>query len=198
MQKRVVVIASGLTEFASLPHLMREFPEADYEFHVRIPPRNQPLVPNRVADLVRAFWWDLSGRGQRPDKFVILIDADGHPIEERLKPFIEACSGLTEIGVPRLVTPAQWHLEAWFFAHAEALRGYLGRDLGSVDTSAPDSIRNPKLHLKHLLGVYTYRRAGEIASLLSPSVIRTRSRSFSEFENAVRNGQPAPSPAVLT
>jgi len=175
---------------------MREFPEADYEVHVRIPPRNQALVPSRVADLVRAAWWDLSGHGLTPDKFVLLIDADGHPVEERLRSFVEACSSLPGIGAPRLVTAAQWHLEAWFFAHAEALRGYLGRDLGSVDTSAPDSIQNPKLHLKHLLGVYTSRQAGEIASRLSPGVIRTRSPSFAEFESAVMNGQPSPSLAV--
>lgn len=189
MAKRVVVIASGRTEREALPHLTKHFGEIGYKFDIRIPPRNRPLIPNIATLLVKAAWWELSGRGEVPNKFVVLVDADGRSPAERLLPFKEACSKLKDIAAPILATAAQWHLEAWFFGHAEALREFLGRDLGNVDASAPDSITNPKLHLRHLLGdVYHSRLAGEIASRLSASVIRDRSPSFASFEEAVRNG----------
>ncbi|MDD9988260.1 MAG: hypothetical protein OXQ31_18430 [Spirochaetaceae bacterium] len=85
---------------------------------------------------------------------------------------------------------AQEHLEAWYFADAENLGSYLGRDAGQVDTSRPDEIRNPKLHLRHLLGerVYTARVSEEIARALSPGTIAGRSPSFRKFVDAVMNG----------
>ncbi len=52
----------------------------------------------------------------------------------------------------------------------EEPENYLGRSPGNVDTSKPDAIHNPKLHLKHLLGkrVYTARLSEEIAQRLVP------------------------------
>ena len=88
---------------------------------------------------------------------------------------------------------AQQHLEAWYFANAEGLRNFLGRNLGSVDTSKPDEIQNPKLHLKHLRGsrVYTARVFEDIARALDPETIAQRSPSFSGFLEAVINGGTA-------
>jgi hypothetical protein len=63
----------------------------------------------------------------------------------------------------------QWHLEAWYFTDVAGLRAYLGRDPGNVDTSRPDEIQNPKLHLKQLLGdrAYTAVISEEIARQLN-------------------------------
>ena len=85
---------------------------------------------------------------------------------------------------------AQQHLEAWYFADAENLKSYLGRALGQVDTSKPDEIQNPKLHLKHLLGerVYNARISEEIASALDSGTIAGRSPSFKKFVDAIMNG----------
>ena len=84
---------------------------------------------------------------------------------------------------------AQWHLEAWYFADTENLQTYLQRDLGNVDTSKPDEIQNPKLHLKHLLPrTYTARVSEEIARTLNPRTIAGRSPSFKGFVDAVLNG----------
>ena len=87
---------------------------------------------------------------------------------------------------------AQQHLEAWYFADAVNLRAYLGDAPGNVDTSKPDEIKNPKNHLKNVLGdrVYTARISEEIASKLDPQVIAGRSPSFRGFLEAVTNGQP--------
>ena len=88
---------------------------------------------------------------------------------------------------------AQWHLEAWYFADAANLRRYLGgRNLGSVDTSQPDNIQNPKLHLKNLLSdeTYTSRVSEEIATGLDAKTIAQRSLSFRGFLEAVKNGAP--------
>ena len=67
---------------------------------------------------------------------------------------------------------------------------YSGRDLGQVDTSKPDEIHNPKLHLKHLLGnrVYTARVSEEIAKILNTSTIAGRSPSFRKFVDTIMNG----------
>ena len=85
---------------------------------------------------------------------------------------------------------AQPHLEAWYFADAENLGNYLGRDTGQVDTSKPDEIRNPKLHLRHLLGerIYTARISEEIAATLDADTIVGRSPSFERFIDAIMNG----------
>ena len=88
---------------------------------------------------------------------------------------------------------AQWNLEAWYFADAANLRDWLGRALGQVDTSKPEEIRNPKLHLKNLLGdrVYTARVSEEIASRLDAPTIAQRSPGFKGFLDAVMNGRLA-------
>jgi hypothetical protein len=144
---KVVVIASGLTEREALPHLTRHLSDAGVSVvDVRIPPRNRPLIPRLVQDLIKAVWWETYTRGDPPDKFVVLIDADGKPPEALMSPFREACDQLQDITARRLVAAVQWHLEAWFFAHAESLRSFLGKSLGAVDPSAPDAIINPKLH----------------------------------------------------
>lgn len=89
---------------------------------------------------------------------------------------------------------AQWHLEAWYFADNQGLRGYLERDLGSVDASKPDEIQNPKQHLKQLLRerAYTAVVSQEIARRLDPQTIDQRNPSFHGFVEAVRNGQLTP------
>jgi hypothetical protein len=190
MGKKVVVIAAGVTEREALPHLTRHLIQSGFSIiDVRIPPRNRPLIPRQARDLIVATWWDLSRRNAAPDKFVVLVDADGKSPDTKIAAFQDACAQLHEIQVPRLVAVAQWHLEAWFFADAYSLRDYLGRDLGAVDAANPDGIVNPKLHLKHLLGhIYTSQVAGEIARRLSPEIIRGRSPSFAAFEASVRNG----------
>ena len=62
--------------------------------------------------------------------------------------------------------------------------------LGNVDTSKPDEIQNPKLHLKNVLGdrVYTARVSEEIARKLDAATIAQRSPSFEGFLEAVTNG----------
>ena len=86
---------------------------------------------------------------------------------------------------------AKWHLEAWFWADPHGLRSYVGRNLGKVDSTDPDAIPSPKQCLKDLLDVlYTARVANEIAQKISALEVRKRSRSFSLFEQAVRNGAP--------
>ena len=62
--------------------------------------------------------------------------------------------------------------------------------VGSVDTSKPDEIQNPKLHLKQLLGdrVYTARVSEEIALELYGSTIADRSPSFKRMVRAALNG----------
>ncbi len=190
MGKKVVVIASGLTEREALPRLTRHLVDSGVAVvDVRIPPRNRPLTPRLVQDLIKAAWWEKFTRGDPPDKFVVLIDADGKPAEVIMSPFREACAQLHDISAHCLVAAVQWHLEAWFFAHAESLREFLGKSLGAVDSSAPDAKTNPKFHHKHLLDrPYTARIAGAIASRLTPEVIRSRSPSFAGFEESLKNG----------
>jgi len=196
MGSNIVVLATGRTELAAIPELTRDFRTAESAcVHVRIPPGGGALIPSAIEKLAKSAYWDLKGRGNPPDKFVVLVDADGRPEETRVLPFKESCDRLLDIPAPFLVTTAQWHLEAWFFAHAEALRKFLNRDLGSVDTSQPDQIPNPKLHLKHLLdSPYTSRIAGEIAAAVSPQIVAQRSVSFSQFVRCLENGAQTRSP----
>ena len=141
--------------------------------------------------LIKAAWYERLGVCP-PDKFVILLDMDGRLPDHVLEPFRALPGRLGgEIGAAILYACAQWHLEAWYFADAANLRGYLdGRALGKIDTSKPDEIHNPKLHLKHLLGnrVYTARVSEEIASRLDGPTIAERSPSFKGFLDAVMNG----------
>ena len=191
--KRVVVVAAGLTERSALPGLTRHLVEEGVAVvDVRIPPARGALTPESATRIMKAAWYELEGRGQRPAKFVLLVDAGGRSPDDVLAPYRERCDQLTEIPASRLVVFAQWHLEAWFFADAESLRQHLGRDLGHVDTSRPDEIQRPKLHLRHLLGgFYTANIAGRIAAQLDARTIAGRSRSFAAFEDALRNGAPA-------
>jgi hypothetical protein len=190
-KKRVVVIASGDTERRALPHLSRDLRERGIEISdVRtLPQVGKQHRDERLRGTIKSAWWDLSGRGQPPNKFVILVDADEKPKEDVVKPWQEACAHLQDIPVACIVTVAKWHLEAWFFGDEQGLRGYLGRALGSVDPFYPDEIHDPKRHLKSLLGgSYSQHTAEEIAKAVQPSIIRTRSPSFSAFEQALCNG----------
>lgn len=100
--------------------------------------------------------------------------------------------GIVEADI--LFAYARQHLEAWYFAHSERLREYLGRSLGSADSSSPDRIHDPKRHLINLLGgrVYTARTSEEIAKRLDGRTIEQRSPSFKRFLEELRNGHQSP------
>ena len=59
-----------------------------------------------------------------------------------------------------------------------------------MDASQPDEIKNPKLHLKNLLGdrVYNARVSEDIARRLDAMTITARSPGFDGFREAVING----------
>jgi hypothetical protein len=192
MGKRVVVIASGETERRALPHLVRHLEaEGIRVVEVRRPDGNKALSVEMAEKLIKAAWYAPAGNAP-PDKFVVLLDADGgdpvrvlHPFREQLPQRLGA-----RITASIQFACAQWHLEAWYFADAGGLRKWLGRDLGSVDPSQPDGIQYPKLHLKHLLGerAYTSVVSEEIARQLDPATIAGRSLSFHGLLEAIRNG----------
>ena len=189
MTKHVAVIASGETERRALPCLVSHLREGDIHVSVSIPSRNRKLTVSMAESLIKSVLYG----GQPPDKVVVLIDIDGKDPDQELRPFKTDLPGRLSNGPPHSIqfAYAQWHLEAWYFADAEGLRGYLsGQAPGHVDTSRPDDIQNPKLHLKHLLGDrrYTALVAAEIAKSLNPQVIAERSPSFRGFLEAVRNG----------
>lgn len=190
LAKRVIIIASGETERRALPHLARHLQDHAVRIDgVRIPPRNRALDAKMAERLIKAAWYE--NLGAPPDKFVLVIDLDGADPEASLKPILNRLPGHRDgISADIICAYAQEHLEAWYFADAEHLRRYLGRALGQVDTSRPDEIQNPKLHLKHLLGerVYTARVSEEIASTLNASTITGRSPSFKNFVEAITNG----------
>ncbi len=190
MGKRVVVVASGETERRALPHLVKHLRENGVlVVDVRVPPRNLPLKPEMGEKLIKAAWY--SRLHEPPDKFVLLVDVDYRDPASVLKPFEEMLPGrLGGVAADVVFAYAQRHLEAWYFADSDALRGYLGRALGAIDASKPDEIENPKLHLKHILGdrVYTARVSEEIARQLCPRRIAQRSPSFGGFLEAVVNG----------
>ncbi len=195
MSKRVVVIASGETERRSLPHLVAHLhAEGISVVEVRRPDRNKVLNVEMAVKLVNAVWY-APPENATPDKFVILVDADGKDPAQVLHPFRDQ---LPKRLRPRISATlqfayAQWHLEAWYFADPAALRAYLGRDAGNVDTSKPDEIQHPKLHLKQLLGdrAYTAVISEEIARRLSAQTITQRSPSFRTFLESVRDGNVA-------
>ena len=191
MSKHVVVIASGETERRSLPHLVAHLRYKDISVdEVRIPPRGRTLNVEMAEKLVKATWY--GNVVDPPDKFVVLVDVDSKAPGEVLRPLQEQLPGRLgpEISATIQYAFAQWHLEAWYFADSENLRGYLERAPGSVDTSKPDEIQNPKLHLKNLLGdrVYTSVVSEEIAKRLNAQTIAQRSPSFQGFLDAVMNG----------
>jgi hypothetical protein len=160
----------------------------DIEVGFSIPPRNGKLTVQMAERLIKSSIYD----GRPPDKVVVLVDLDGKDPDQELLPFKEDLPGRLRDQIESSIqyAYAQWHLEAWYFGDAEHLRGYLGgKALGNVDTSQPDAIQNPKLHLKHLLErSYTARVSEEIAMKLDPRTIAQRSRSFAYFLDAVRNG----------
>ena len=195
MPKRVIVIASGETERNALPHLLRHLSSEGIVIDdpIRTPPRHRQITGESAYQLVVSAWWERQASSP-PDKFVVLIDADRQDpgeVVDGLRQKLAAKSIEQELGVPVLVAAAKWHLEAWFFADATSLRGYLGKSLGgSLDPSRPDAIENPKLCLKHLLDEpYTSRVAEEIARRLSATEVSSRSPSFALFEQALRNGK---------
>ena len=147
-----------------------------------------------VQSLIRAAWY--GSFDSPPDKFVVLVDTDGKSPSEALAPFRDLPGRLRDVTAMVLFVYAQWHLEAWYFGDAANLRDYLGGALGSVDTSKPDEIENPKLHLRKLLSnqrgsVYTARVSEEIAGKLDAQTISQRSPSFRGFMDAVMNGDSA-------
>ena len=190
MSKRVAVVASGETERRALPHLVGHL-SADgvLVVAVRVPPRNLPLTPDMAEKLIKSVWY--SSSNAPPDKFVVLVDVDHADPAEVLDPFQQALPNrLGGVQADVLYAYARRHLEAWYFADSGGLRAYLSRSLGSVDTSRPDEIENPKLQLKHLLGerVYTAGVSEDIAKGLDPLTIKQRSPSFDGFINAVVDG----------
>ena len=192
--KHVVVIASGETERRALPHLLSDL--HGVAVRIRIPPGNHRLTASMVEKLIKASWHDTTD--PPPDKFVVLLDLDGKDPGQVIGPLREELQQRLHDPI-RSITKyahAQRHLEAWYFGDAAALRGYLERALGNVDTSRPDQIENPKLHLKHLLGrVYTARDSEEIAKVVDPRTIAARSDSFAGFMKAVMNGASSPTSA---
>ena len=190
MTKHVVVIASGETERRAVPHLVAHLGENGIEVRIRIPARNRALSVEIAHKLIQASRYDFPDGP--PDKYVILVDVNGNPPDQVLAPFKENLPGRLDDQLNSRIqyAYAQPHLEAWYFADASNLRAYLGRALGNVDTSQPDDIENPKLHLKHLLGerVYTARISEEIAKSLNAQTIAERSPSFRGFLAAVKNG----------
>ena len=188
--KHVVIVASGETERRALPHLLRHLQDRSVIVdEVRVPPRNRALDARMAERLVKAAWYE--NPSAPPHKFVVVLDLDGQDADATLEPVRHALhTRLDEVGADLLCAYAQQHLEAWYFADAENLRRYLGRAPGGVDTSKPDEIQNPKLHLKHLLGerVYTARVSEEIATGLDAGTIARRSPSFKGLVDAVANG----------
>jgi hypothetical protein len=195
MDKEVVVIASGETERRSLPHLVAHLQdEAIAVVEVRIPPGGKALDVEMAEKLLKASWFERIAAP--PDKFVVLVDTDGKAPDDVLRPFREQLRVRigTKINAQVQFACAEWHLEAWYFADISGLQAYLQRDPGSVDTSKPDEIQNPKLHLKHLLRerAYTAVISEEIAKSLNAQIIAQRSPSFQGFLEAVRNGKVTP------
>jgi len=183
-----VVIASGMTERRALPHLLRRLVENEglELMEVRIPPRHRQLTNRLASQLVCAAWYDRA-ETERPDKFVVLIDADGKDVVRLLREFGDV-TGSPTITASVRVAAAQWHLEAWFFADHHGLRKAVGRNLGRIERNA-DDIQNPKERLKSLLEQpYTAEWAERLARAVDPSVVESRSPSFASFVAAVRNG----------
>ena len=192
MSKRVVVIASGETERRALPHLLEHLRDEDIVVtEVRRPDGNKALSVEMAEKLIKAAWYR-PPENRTPDKFVVLVDADGKDVNQVLTPFRQQLPGRLGANVAASVqfACAQWHLEAWYFGDVTGIRDFLGYAPGSVDTSLPDEIPNPKLHLKNLLGdrVYTAVISEEIAKRLNGRTIADRSPSFRGFLNAIRNG----------
>ena len=191
MSKRVVIIASGETERRALPLLIRHLAAQGVVVEgVRIPPRHRAINVDVAEKLIRSVWFERAEDG-RPGKFVILLDTDRASPDDVIKPIQDLLQDrLRDISASIQFAFARQHLEAWYFADADGLRRYLGRDLGNADPSEPDAIENPKLHLKHLLGPrpYTALVSQAIAAELDADTIARCSPSFRGFVAAVENG----------
>lgn len=201
MAAKIVVIVSGETDRRSIPYLCRHYRATTDLFEVRKPPGNA-LTPEQAIRLIRATWYDLHYRGQTPEKFVVLIDADAHDPAGAAKPFEDNIRSLSDIEASKLVAVAVRHLEAWFFGDRIELRKILERDLGNVDPTKPDEIDDPKRHLINLLSsrgrVYTASVAEQIAARLDPNAIKACSPSFADFLEKLENGAPETSASALT
>ena len=192
----MIVIASGETERRAIPHLLSFLKGQGINLNRVVIPPNQGVLNFEMAEkLIKGAWYQ--NIATPPHKFVVLVDLDGKDADEVLGPFKEKLEGrLGEaISAQVLYAYAQRHLEAWFFADAENLRNYFdGEALGHVDTSKPDEIEAPKVHLKNLLQSlsasqnYTARVAEDIATKLDSLIVAARSPSFKCFLDAVRNG----------
>lgn len=193
MAHRVVVIASGGTERRALPHLLAHLEAQGVALsRVRTPARNRLLDVEQAEKLVRADWF--ANPTSRPRKFVVLVDTDRAEPRLVVEPFAQDLPPrLTDLDVDILFAHACQHLESWYFADAQGLRAFLGRNLGAVDPADPDGIDNPKRHLRNLLGdrVYTAGVSEEIAGSLDTEVIGQRSPSFAGLVAAVINGETA-------
>lgn len=192
MSKHVVVVASGDTERRALPHLVSHLKDRGLTVEVRIPPRHRALRVDVVEGIIKATWYSSH---PVPSKFVVLLDVDQGRPEDVLAPIREQLPQRVEnLATTILFAYAQQHLESWYFADATNLRDYLGRALGSVDTSMPDAIHDPKRHLINLLGdrVYTALTSEDIAMKLDPRTIEQRSPSFKGLVEAVKNGNCTP------
>ncbi len=191
MSKRVVIIASGETERRALPLLIRHLAVQGIVVEdVRIPPRHRAINVDIAEKLIRSAWFERA-EDARSGKFVVLLDTDRASPDDVIKPIQDPLQDrLRDISASIQFAFARQHLEAWYFADADGLRRYLGRDLGNADPSEPDAIENPKLHLKHLLGPrpYTALVSQAVAAELDADTIAQRSPSFRGFVEAVENG----------
>lgn len=191
MSKRVVVIASGETERRALPFLIGHLAEGGVVVEdIRIPPSHRAIDAVVAEKLIRSVWFERADDA-RPDKFVVLLDTDRSTPQEVVAPLREELAKRTkDIDANVLFAYAEQHLEAWYFADANKLRQYLGGNLGKIDSSQPDAIENPKLHLKSLLGsrLYTSLVSRDIAAQLDPATIAQRSPSFRGFVATLKNG----------
>ena len=195
MTKHVVILASGATEQRAIPHLVAHLGAHGIKVRVRIPGRHRALSVEIAHKLIQAARYD--SQDGPPDKYVILVDVNGQTPDLVLAPFKENLPERLDDQLRSRIhyAYAQRHLEAWYFADASNLRTYFGgQALGNVDTSHPDDIPNPKLHLENLLKnlldgrVYTARISEDIAKQLNPQTIAERSPSFRGFLEAVKNG----------
>ena len=190
MAKNVIVIASGETERRTVPHLVSHLKDKEIVVNeVRIPPRHRALSVQMAEKLIKAAWYE--NLSSPPDKFVLVLDLDGKDPAIILRSYEEQLPGrLRKINANVVYAYAQEHLEAWFFADPDNMRCYLGRALGNIDTSSPDEINNPKLHLKNLLDkrIYTARESEKIVRTLDPQTMSKHSPSFRFFLDAVING----------
>src|SRR5437660_1627362 len=93
MSKHVVVIASGETERRALPHLVAHLKAEDiFVIEVRRPDGHKALNIEMAEKLVKAAWFAPTGN-VTPDKFVILVDADGKDPDQALRPFRDQLPG---------------------------------------------------------------------------------------------------------